>query len=114
MNEVDYKVTNIVNTIMEDGKKLAEEVKEERTLNECKEILRKKYEVDANFIQVGVLPLRLISKGEYISTCLLNRNSKVSVEERWDKISKGHNFVLGVDCNSVYSVNYIDELLEGK
>jgi hypothetical protein len=70
--------------------------------------------LDANHFKCGELPLRVITKGEYVLNCLLNRKTKDDIEERWNKISKGYNFVLGRDTNHVYSVDFINESLEDK
>lgn len=86
--EIDCKVNNSVLTIDINSESVIKAIEEYRRNND---------------------ELKVITKEQY----LLRRSKNKNALEIWNRISKGHSFVLNKD-NYYYSVDYLDKLLLGE
>lgn len=58
--------------------------------------------------------MRVITKDEFILEYTMRGRSKDKAIERWNRVSKGYNFILSKDENmgDIYSVDYLNNLLK--
>ncbi|HBI7026659.1 TPA: hypothetical protein K8M70_000290 [Clostridium perfringens] len=131
MNKIAYKCSEcgIINVFDEgfgDGERCLKcggfilPIGEARVKSRHERVSKLKIEIDSNKLKKVLAPIlnlnnyRIIFKEEFMKEFLYmnepyNVNGKI-LNERWEKISKGYNFIIGIG-EHYYSVEYFNKLI---